>query len=77
MKCQDTRKALKNELHRVEEEIGRHYNAMNSESVRLNAQLGTLKSEKNALEKEVARMTKRIKDIEDSLGKDSDEDNLP
>lgn len=26
MKCQDTRKALTNELHRVEEEIKRHYN---------------------------------------------------
>ena len=25
MKCQDTRKALTNELHRVTEEISRHY----------------------------------------------------
>lgn len=25
MKCQDTRKALKNELHRVNEDITRHY----------------------------------------------------
>ena len=25
MKCQDTRKALKNELHRVNEDIVRHY----------------------------------------------------
>ena len=25
MKCQDTRKALLNELHRVNEEINRHY----------------------------------------------------
>ena len=25
MKCQDTRKALTNELHRVQEEVNRHY----------------------------------------------------
>jgi chromosome segregation ATPase len=36
MKCQDTRKALKNELHRVQEDIQRHYNVMKGESVRLN-----------------------------------------
>ena len=28
MKCQDTRKALTNELHRVQEEITRHYSNM-------------------------------------------------
>ena len=36
MKCQDTRKALKNELHRVNEEVTRHYNVMKAESVRIN-----------------------------------------
>merc|ERR1712166_1293919 len=36
MKCQDTRKALKNELHRVQEDVQRHYNVMKGESVRLN-----------------------------------------
>lgn len=35
MKCQDTRKALKNELHRVNEEITRHYAVMRAESTRL------------------------------------------
>ncbi len=35
MKCQDTRKALTNELHRVIEEIQRHYGSMNAESQRL------------------------------------------
>ena len=32
MKCQDTRKALTNELHRVEEEIKRHYNNQSAEA---------------------------------------------
>ena len=32
MKCQDTRKALTNELHRVTEEINRHYSNQNAES---------------------------------------------
>ena len=75
MKCQDTRKALTNELHRVQEEINRHYGTMRSESVRLNQQLGNLKTEKTALEKEVVRMTKRIEELEDAIGKDSDDDN--
>jgi chromosome segregation ATPase len=35
MKCQDTRKALTNELHRVEEEIRRHYNNQSAEAQRL------------------------------------------
>ena len=74
MKCQDTRKALTNELHRVQEDIARHYGVMRSESVRLNQQLGNLKTEKMALEKEVVRMTKRIEELEDAIGKDSDEE---
>ena len=40
MKCQDTRKALKNELHRVNEEITRHYGQMRAETTRLQQQLG-------------------------------------
>jgi hypothetical protein len=35
MKVQDTRKALKNELHRVNEDITRHYAVMRAESTRL------------------------------------------
>lgn len=75
MKCQDTRKALTNELHRVYEDINRHYSSMRAESVRLNTQLGNLKTEKNALEKEIVRMTKRVEEIESEIGKDSDEEN--
>ena len=74
MKCQDTRKALTNELHRVQEEINRHYGTMRAESVRLNQQLGNLKTEKTALEKEIVRMTKRVEELEDAIGKDSDDD---
>ena len=35
MKCQDTRKALTNELHRVVEEISRHYSNCSAENQRL------------------------------------------
>ena len=35
MKCGDTRKALTNELHRVEEEIKRHYGNQKAEGQRL------------------------------------------
>ena len=56
MKNQDTRKALTNELHRVEEEIRRHYNNQNTEAQRLQQQLTQLKADKTALEKEIVRM---------------------
>ena len=65
---------MTNELHRVQEEIARHYGVMRSESVRLNQQLGNLKTEKTALEKEIVRMMKRIEELEDAIGKDSDEE---
>ena len=74
MKCQDTRKALKNELHRVNEEITRHYGVMRAESTRLQQQMGNLKTEKTALEKEIVRMTKRIEELEAQIGKDSDDE---
>ena len=64
MKCQDTRKALTNELHRVIEEIQRHYGSMTAESQRLQQQLNNLKTDKTALEKEVLRMTNMIEELE-------------
>lgn len=57
------------------EDINRHYSSMRAESVRLNTQLGNLKTEKNALEKEIVRMTKRVEELESEIGKDSDEEN--
>ena len=56
------------------EEINRHYGVMRAEAVRLNQQMGNLKTEKTALEKEIVRMTKRIEEIEDAIGKDSDDE---
>lgn len=70
MKNQDTRKALTNELHRVEEEIRRHYNNQNAEAQRLQQQLTQLKADKTALEKEIVRMQKRIEELELQIGND-------
>ena len=72
MKCQDTRKALTNELHRVTEEINRHYSNQNAEAQRLQQQLSNLKTEKTALEKEILRMTKRIEELELQIGQDDE-----
>ena len=36
--------------------------------------MGNLKTEKTALEKEIVRMTKRIEELEDQIGKDSDDE---
>ena len=49
MKCQDTRKALVNELHRVNEEIARHYENQKAESMRLKQQLSNLNTEKTSI----------------------------
>ena len=55
MKCQDTRKALTNELHRVVEEIKRHYSECNVENQRLQQTVSNLKTDKTAIEKEILR----------------------
>ena len=70
MKQGDTRKALTNELHRVEEEIKRHYANQRAESTRLQQQLTQLKNDKTALEKDIIRMQKRIEELELQIGYD-------
>ena len=74
MKCQDTRKALTNELHRVEEEIKRHYNNQHAEGQRLQQQLTGLKTDKTALEMDIVRMQKRIEELELQIGHDDQEE---
>ena len=70
MKQNDTRKALTNELHRVEEEVKRHYANQKAESSRLQQQVTTLKTEKTALEKEILRTQGRIDELELQIGED-------
>ena len=72
MKCQDTRKALTNELHRVVEEVSRHYTNQQAEAQRLNQTVSNLKTEKTALEKETLRLTKRIEELELQIGQDDE-----
>lgn len=47
---------------------------MRAESVRINQTMGNLKTEKTALEKEIVRMTKRVEELEEAIGKDSDDE---
>ena len=70
MKQGDTRKALTNELYRVEEEIKRHYANQKAEGTRLQQQLTQLKNDKTALEKDIIRMQKRIEELELQIGHD-------
>lgn len=72
MKQGDTRKALQNELHRVEEEIKRHYANQKAEGIRLQQQVTTLKTEKTGIEKEIVRMQKRIDELELQIGHDDE-----
>ena len=60
MKQGDSKKALTNELHRVEEEIKRHYANQKAESQRLQQQLTQLKSDKTGLEKDIVRDRKSV-----------------
>jgi chromosome segregation ATPase len=70
MKQGDTRKALTNELHRVEEEIKRHYLNQRAEGTRLQNQITGLKTEKTGIEKDIVRMQKRIDELELQIGSD-------
>ena len=47
---------------------------MRAESTRLQQQLGNLRTEKTAIEKEIIRMTKRTEELESAIGKDSDDE---
>ena len=62
-----------NELHRVTEDVNRHYANQNAETQRLQQQLSNLKTEKTALEKEIIRMTKRIEELELQIGQDDEQ----
>ena len=55
MKANDTSRALTNELHRVIEEINRHFVNSKAEGQRLSSQIMGLKTEKSAIEKEIIR----------------------
>lgn len=70
MKQGDTKKALTNELYRVEEEIKRHYANQKAEGTRLQQQLTQLKNDKTGLEKDIIRMQKRIEELELQIGHD-------
>ena len=63
---------MTNELHRVTEEVNRHYSNQNAETQRLNQQLSNLKTDKTALEKEILRMTKRVEELELQIGDDDE-----
>ena len=53
-----------NELHRVTEEINRHYDNQKAESSRLKQQLSNLNTEKTSLHQEILRLTARINELE-------------
>lgn len=72
MKQGDTKKALTNELHRVEEEIKRHYANQRAEDIRLQQQVTGLKNDKTSLEKDIIRMQKRIDELELQIGHDEE-----
>ncbi len=74
MKVADTKKALTNELHRVEEEIKRHYGNLKAEGTRLQQQLTALKGDKTAIEKEILRMQKRTEELELQIGHDDEDE---
>ena len=73
MKSQDTRKALLNELHRVNEGIQRHYENQRAESMRLGQTISNLNTEKTALHQEILRMQARIEELETQIGTDDKE----
>jgi hypothetical protein len=63
MKCKDTNKAMTNELHRVLEEIKRHYNNQKAESARLQQNLTQLDTDKTNLQKGIVMLRQRLQEL--------------
>ena len=72
MKCKDTNKAMTNELHRVVEEIKRHYANQNAESTRLQQQMTQLSTEKTNLQKEIVKLQGRLQELNMQIGNDEE-----
>ena len=72
MKCKDTNKAMTNELHRVVEEIKRHYANQTGESTRLQQQLTQLSTEKTNIQKEIVKLQGRLQELNIQIGHDEE-----
>jgi len=72
MKYADTNKGLQKELHRVVEDIRRHYGNQKAENLRLQQQMKQLQNDKLAIEQEVHSLRKKVEELELQIGNDND-----
>lgn len=66
----DAREMLQGEVTAAEEEMQRHISNQKAENSRLQIQITQLKADKAKLQEQVIALTKRVQDIENSLGHD-------
>lgn len=66
----DSRDMLQEEVTAGEEEMQRHISSQKAENSRLQIQITQLKTDKATLQEQIIALTKRVQDIENSLGHD-------
>mmetsp|Transcript_4995 Transcript_4995/g.7524 ORF Transcript_4995/g.7524 Transcript_4995/m.7524 type:complete len:153 (-) Transcript_4995:397-855(-) len=70
MKINDVRKALMNEINRVEAEMKNHFSHQKAENSRLQQQITQLKGEKTSLQQQLMALQRRIAELETQVGED-------
>lgn len=74
---QSTNTALTNELHRIREEIKRHYVAEKNESIRMQNQITLLTTEKVGIEHQIQLLKDRLTEVGMAIGDDATPPTLP
>lgn len=69
-KTHEVKESLINELHKVEEEMKRHFSHQKAENSRLQQQISQLKSEKSVLNNQLLYLKRRIEELELQVGND-------
>ena len=68
LKMQETHTTLQQEIHRVSTQIKQHTAMLGPENERLQQIVNGLQLDKQAIQKEITRMTARIENLEQELG---------
>ena len=58
------------DVHRVQEEIKKHFALQKTENGRIQQQVGVLKGEKTALQQQILGLQRRIAELEEQIGRD-------
>ncbi len=70
LKTHEVKETLLQELHKVNEEMNRHFSHQKAENSRLQQQISQLKTDKTVLQNQLISLQRRISDLEMQVGND-------